>query len=96
MVRRGSHTPVPIDPVLIEAPPVEDFAETTTARLAVESAMRALAPEDRDALDAVTLFDLSYADAALLLGVPAGTVKSRVFRARRTLTAMLSPAPEEL
>jgi len=95
MVRRGSHTPVPIDPVLIEAPSTEDFADTTTTRLAVESAMRALAPEDRDALDAVTLFDLSYGDAAQLLGVPAGTVKSRVFRARRALAAMLSPTPEE-
>ena len=51
--------------------------------------MRALAPEDRDALSAVALFGLTYAEAAEALGVPAGTVKSRVFRARRSLAATL-------
>jgi RNA polymerase sigma-70 factor (ECF subfamily) len=55
----------------------------------VEDAMRALAPEDREALGAVTLFGMSYAEAATELRVPVGTVKSRVFRARRTLLATL-------
>ena len=50
-----------------------------------------LPQEDRDALSAVSVFDLTYAEAAETLGVPTGTVKSRVFRARRMLSAALSP-----
>ena len=60
---------------------------------ALERAMATLAPEDRDALGAVTIFGLSYQEAADVLDVPVGTVKSRVFRARRTLSALLL-APE--
>jgi RNA polymerase sigma-70 factor (ECF subfamily) len=89
MIRAGKRRPVPVDPVDISADPVGDFADASAATVSVEAAMRALAPEDRDALSAVALFGLTYADAADVLGVPAGTVKSRVFRARRTLAAVL-------
>ena len=51
--------------------------------------MSQLAPEDRDALSAVSVFDLSYAEAAAALRVPVGTIKSRVFRARRLLAVTL-------
>jgi DNA-directed RNA polymerase specialized sigma24 family protein len=56
--------------------------------------MRALSPEDRDAFNAVALFGLQYSEAGSVLGVPAGTVKSRVFRARRALIALLSLDPK--
>lgn len=89
-VRSGKRRPVPVDPVdaSLEAAP-GDLADAVAVSEALESGMRALAPEDRDALQAVTLFGLSYAEASKALGVPAGTVKSRVFRARRALIASL-------
>lgn len=89
MARSGKRRPVPIDPVDLAAEPVEDFADASATGIAVERAIAALPPEDRDALNAVTVFGLSYADAADALGIPPGTVKSRVFRARKTLSAML-------
>ena len=92
MARAGRRIPQPVDPVTLEPLSVADFADDVVLAGALEQAMRVLAPEDRDALGAVTLFGLSYADAATTLGVPVGTVKSRVFRARRTLTAVLREA----
>lgn len=90
MVRAGRRTPQPVDPLTLEPLSAADFADDVVASRAVEQAMGALAPEDREALGAVTLFGLSYADAAATLGVPVGTVKSRVFRARRTLTGIIN------
>ena len=60
-----------------------------------------LSPEQRGALMLVAVDGLSYADAADVLGVPAGTVASRVARARLALVEALegrdvapaSPAP---
>jgi len=87
-VRAGRRRPAPIDPVdvCVSEP---DFADEVVTGAAIELATRALPPEDRDALSAVAVFGLSYAEASQALGVPVGTVKSRVFRARRSLAATL-------
>lgn len=85
MLRAGRHRAVPIDPVDISLISAEDTEATAVTHVALERAIRALPQEDRDALGAVTLFGLSYREAADVLGIPEGTVKSRVFRARRTL-----------
>jgi RNA polymerase sigma-70 factor (ECF subfamily) len=92
MVRRTARQPLPVDPVDLTPIPVADFSDSVATRDAVEKAMHALSPEDRAALDAVTLFDLSYEQAAEALGIPQGTVKSRVFRARRLLVSLLLTA----
>lgn len=89
MVRAGRRTPQPVDPVTLEPLPAADFADDVAFASALEQAMATLAPEDRDALSAVTLFGLSYLEASAALEVPVGTVKSRVFRARRALAALL-------
>lgn len=88
-LRRGRRTPAPFDPVDIPDAGESDFSTGVVASAALEGAMAALPPEDRDAFNAVALFDLSYEQAGEALGVPVGTVKSRVFRARRRLAAML-------
>lgn len=92
MARAGRRVAQPVDPATLEPLSTADFADDVVLAEALERAMRVLAPEDRDALGAVTLFGLSYAEAAETLGVPVGTVKSRVFRARRTLTTVLRDA----
>jgi RNA polymerase sigma-70 factor (ECF subfamily) len=92
MARSGKRRPVPVDPVTLDVPSVRDFADDVVDARTVEAAIRTLPPEERDALGAVTLFGLSYQDASAALGVPVGTVKSRVFRARQALTAILEPA----
>ena len=87
-VRAGKHRPVPTE-LADTVPAAGDLADDVVLTTAVESAMRTLMPEDREAFSAVALFGLSYAEAASQLRVPAGTVKSRVFRARRSLAHAL-------
>jgi RNA polymerase sigma-70 factor (ECF subfamily) len=89
MVRAGRRTPQPVDPLTLEPLPASDFANDVVFASALDAAMRTLPAEERDALSAVTLFGLSYQEAGDALGVPTGTVKSRVFRARRALAALL-------
>lgn len=89
IVRAGKRTPAPVDPLTLEPLSTLDFADDVIFGEALEQALRTLAPEDRDAFNAITLFGLSYAEAGEALGVPAGTVKSRVFRARRGLASVL-------
>lgn len=89
MLRRDARRAMPVDPLDLAPPPSPDFADGVVTATALEAAVTTLPPEDRDALNAVTLFGLSYEDAGSALGIPAGTVKSRVFRARRTLLGLL-------
>ena len=52
-------------------------------------AIDALPEEYRDALILSDLHDLRYAEIAQILGIPEGTVKSRLFRGRRILQKKL-------
>jgi RNA polymerase sigma-70 factor (ECF subfamily) len=90
MLRAGRRVATPIDPLDLRGTANDDTAGDASTRVDLQTAMRALSPEDRDAFNAVALFGLPYAEAGSVLGVPAGTVKSRVFRARRALIALLS------
>lgn len=85
MLRSGRRRPIPVDLVDVSLSAPDDTASSAITRATLESALRALTPEDRDAISAVGLFGLSYAEAGIALGIPEGTVKSRVFRARRAL-----------
>ncbi len=64
-------------------------------RLAVRAALAQLPVEQREALVLVDIEDLPVAEAARLLDVPVGTVKSRCSRGRTALAAMLRDIPEE-
>jgi RNA polymerase sigma-70 factor (ECF subfamily) len=69
-----------------------DFADEVVGRLedqdkiaAVRAALGRLSPADCDVLALCVWAGLDYADAAEALGVPVGTVRSRLSRARRRL-----------
>jgi RNA polymerase sigma factor (sigma-70 family) len=57
---------------------------------ALELALAALPLAERETLTLFYLRELSLADVAEALAIPAGTVKSRLFRGRRLLRARLS------
>jgi RNA polymerase sigma-70 factor, ECF subfamily len=64
--------------------------ETVADRLDVDSALRRLSPEFRAAVVLRDLCGLDYAEIADVLGVPPGTVRSRIARGRAALVPMLT------
>jgi len=76
--------------------PLEAAADDVASRIDAERALadalqaiRTLPDRERDVVVLVLWSGLSYEDAALALGVPAGTVRSRLSRARARLSASL-------
>jgi RNA polymerase sigma-70 factor (ECF subfamily) len=49
--------------------------------------LQGLSAERRDAFVLTQIMDLSYEDAAAIVGCPVGTIRSRVFRAREDLSS---------
>jgi RNA polymerase sigma-70 factor (ECF subfamily) len=90
--RRAARISVPLDEEMPElAQPVR---ETDTLVLRdLDGAIRRLPPEQREVLLLVALEEMSYDEAADTLGIPIGTVMSRLSRAREKLRAMLSGLP---
>lgn len=64
-------------------------------RSRVESALNELAPHEREVLVMREFEGLRYREIADLLGIPIGTVMSRLYAARRRLAASLSGTPGE-
>jgi len=78
------------------------FAESADERLDDERSMKSalrlvsrLAKREQDVLVLCAWFELSYEDAALALGVPVGTVRSRLSRARAHLRELDSLSGHE-
>jgi RNA polymerase sigma-70 factor (ECF subfamily) len=69
--------------------PAEDEITATDRRLVVEDALRALSPLHRQVLNETILRDRTVNQAAEVLGIPVGTVKSRVYYALRALQVVL-------
>jgi RNA polymerase sigma-70 factor (ECF subfamily) len=70
--------------------------EPDVSRVALARALQLLPPEQRRAIVLHHLCDLSVADIAVEMGVPAGTVKARLSRGRTALAALLTDRfPEE-
>jgi RNA polymerase sigma-70 factor (ECF subfamily) len=71
-------------------------ARTDTLELRdLDAAIRRLPPDQREVLLLVALEEMSYDEAAGTLGIPIGTVMSRLARAREKLRSMLSGLPPD-
>ncbi|MDA3038345.1 MAG: sigma-70 family RNA polymerase sigma factor [Actinomycetota bacterium] len=56
----------------------------------IDEAFRALSPESRQVVELVDLHGLAYQEAADAIGIPVGTVMSRLHRARRSIRTAVS------
>ncbi len=64
-------------------------------RMALAEAVGALSPKHRAVLHLIAQQGFTHAEAAHILGVPIGTVKSRMSHARAALLQALSASAEE-
>ncbi|GAA1273300.1 sigma-70 family RNA polymerase sigma factor [Saccharothrix xinjiangensis] len=81
--RDGKHSEVPIEAEHL--PPVADAVDHVLQSWQVAEALRALTPEHRNVVVELYYRRRSVAEAAAVLGIPPGTVKSRCFYALRAL-----------
>lgn len=86
---RDAYLPSALEPVAA-MPAAEDEALQATFGDEMGQALRQLAPELRQVLQAMVLDGLTVRETALLLGLPEGTVKTRARRARIALREALS------
>src|ERR1700678_144392 len=82
-------------------PVTEPFTDRVDERVSADMASRGLAAalarlsaDSRDTLLLAAWSDLSYEEIALALGVPVGTVRSRLSRARSKLRTILPQEPQ--
>ena len=81
-----------LDPAMPE-PPVPDGSQDGLAVRDIERSLRLLPDEQREVILLVGLEDFSYAETARIMGVPIGTVMSRLSRGRERLRALLAGEP---
>jgi RNA polymerase sigma-70 factor (ECF subfamily) len=79
----------PLDENDLEEPPTDDDREEELVRL--EAGLARLPIVEREVLALFYLRELSLNDIAAIAGIPVGTVKSRLYRARMLLRAELRP-----
>jgi RNA polymerase sigma factor (sigma-70 family) len=70
--------------------PAADPTDELLQKVIVADALRALSPAHREVLSETILRDRTVNDAAEILGIPVGTVKSRVYYALRALRLILA------
>jgi RNA polymerase sigma-70 factor (ECF subfamily) len=89
--RRGRARLSPLDPedVSLAADPGGDPGELVATAVTVQAALAQVPEEFRVAVVLCDLYRVPYAEAAQILEVPVGTVKSRVFRGRVALAERL-------
>lgn len=97
-LRRRSRRPTPGLPATRSVEPSDSgrVENQVSARIDVDAALQAIAPEFRAAVVLRDLCSLDYAEIAIVLDIPAGTVRSRIARGRAAMAEHLSGNHEPL
>ena len=87
---RGKHSGR--DTVQLDDVELESIGRDPGLRMDIERGLAQLPADQREVLLLVALEDFSYAEAAILIDVPIGTVMSRLSRARKRLGELMEGA----
>ena len=86
--------PSALDTVPSQEPELEATAIAAATEAELADAVARLAPIHREVLTLAFTYELSYREIAEVIGVPIGTVKSRLSAARRAIRASLKSGEE--
>lgn len=92
---RGRPPPATSIDDLVQEPATRATQGDGLALRDLDAALGRLPPEQREVLLLVALEEYSYAEVARMLGVPPGTVMSRLARAREKLRGLLAESSEQ-
>ena len=100
-LRRRGRRPTPVDELPFDGrhtSHTDRVPDQLADRLAVDAALAVLPPDFRAAVVLRDLCDLDYAEIGEILGIPPGTVRSRIARGRAALVPLLNgnrnPSPD--
>jgi RNA polymerase sigma-70 factor (ECF subfamily) len=88
--RKRNARPMETDEVMLTKASVPDWTDDLLRSVIVADAMLELSPAHREVLNETILRDRSVNEAAEVLGIPVGTVKSRVYYAIRALRLVMA------
>jgi RNA polymerase sigma-70 factor (ECF subfamily) len=88
--RRKSARPAETGDGMLENAPAADSTEELLRKVLVAEALQSLSAAHREVLNETILRDRTVNDAAESLGIPVGTVKSRVYYALKALRVVLA------
>lgn len=87
-LRRIRRRPIPVDDTVLERS-TTDSTEAVDVQMLMSSALHKVSDEYRVVLVLRHIADLDYEDIATVVGVPVGTVRSRLARGRAQLSEIL-------
>lgn len=88
--RRKSARPAETGDGMLENAPAADSTDELLRKVLVTEALQSLSAAHREVLNETILRDRTVNDAAEALGIPVGTVKSRVYYALKALRVVLA------
>jgi RNA polymerase sigma-70 factor, ECF subfamily len=91
LARTGKATHLPLDELAGQASAAPEPGEVLGIRAELELALASLTPDERAVVLLVDARGLDYSEAGGILGIPVGTVASRLNRARVALRRTLGP-----
>jgi RNA polymerase sigma-70 factor (ECF subfamily) len=94
LARARKTTHVPLDELVEQASDPSELEDALDARSEVATALAELSPDERAVVFLVDVEGFDYTAASRVLGVPVGTVASRLNRARSALRSALRPETE--
>jgi RNA polymerase sigma-70 factor, ECF subfamily len=94
LARARKTTHVPLDEVVEQASDPFELDDALDARGEIARQLAELAPDERAVVFLVDVEGFDYAAASRILGIPVGTVASRLNRARGALRSALRPESE--
>lgn len=87
--RRRSARPTEVEPPEVDTVSVPDGSDRALSAIMVADALRELSDEHREVIEQTYLRDRTISEAAEILGIPPGTVKSRLYYGIRALRALM-------